>query len=178
MSSALLARVLFVRHASIGAVSPETLVAGLLIVVGIAGIVVPVLPGLILVLAGVAVWAVPRGDALGWAVLGIATGIVVLGSVAKYLLPGRRLRDSGVPGRTLAAGAVLGVVGFFVVPVVGLFLGFVLGVYLAELARLRGHGQAWPSTKHALTAVGWSIVIELFTGLLAAAVWIGGLVLS
>ncbi|GAA1325292.1 DUF456 domain-containing protein [Pseudonocardia xinjiangensis] len=158
--------------------TPETLVAALLIVVGIVGILLPVLPGLVLVLAGIAVWAVPRADALGWTVLGIATAIVVLGSVAKYLLPGRRLRDSGVPGRTIAAGAVLGVVGFFVIPVVGLLLGFVLGVYLAELARLRDNQQAWPSTRQALSAVGWSVVIELATGLLATAVWIGGLVIG
>ena len=31
--------------------------------------------------------------------------------------------------------------GFFVIPVVGLFLGFVLGVYLAELQRV-GRAQA------------------------------------
>ena len=158
--------------------SPETLVAAVLIVVGIAGILLPVLPGLILVFAGVAVWAVPRADALGWTVLGVATAIVVAGSVAKYLVPGRRLRDSGVPGHTIVAGGGLGVVGFFVIPVVGLFVGFVLGVYLAERARLREHAQAWPSTRGALAAVGWSIVIELLTGLLATGVWIGGLVLG
>ncbi len=157
--------------------TPETLVAALLVAVGIVGIVLPVLPGLVLVVAGVAVWAVPRGDAVAWTVLGVVVAIVVLGSVAKYLLPGRRLRDSGVPGRTLAAGAVLGVVGFFVIPVVGLFLGFVLGVYLAELARL-GRAGAWPSTRQALAAVGWSILIEMATGLLAAAVWIGALVFA
>ena len=151
-----------------------TVAAGVLVLVGIVGIVLPVLPGLVLVLAGIAVWAVPRGDAVAWTVLGVAVAIVVIGSVAKYLLPGRRLRDSGVPGRTIAAGAVLGVVGFFVVPVVGLFLGFVLGVYLAELARV-GRERAWPSTRQALAAVGWSIVIELATGLLAVAVWIGAL---
>ncbi|MEJ3657652.1 DUF456 domain-containing protein [Actinomycetes bacterium KLBMP 9759] len=155
-----------------------TLIAALLVVVGIIGIVVPVLPGLILVVAGIAVWAVPRGDALAWTVLGIAVAIVVAGSIAKYLLPGRKLRDSGVPGRTVAAGGVLGVVGFFVIPVVGLFLGFVLGVYLAELARLKDSSLAWPSTRRALAAVGWSILIELATGLLAAGVWVGALVLG
>jgi uncharacterized protein len=155
-----------------------TVVAALLVVVGIIGIVVPVLPGLVLVLAGIAVWAVTRADTVAWIVLGVAVAIVAVGSVVKYLLPGRRLRDSGVPGRTIAAGVVLGVVGFFVIPVVGLFLGFVLGVYLAELARLGGHERAWPSTRHALTAVGWSVVIELATGLLAAAVWIGALLFA
>jgi len=136
-----------------------------------------VLPGLVLVLAGIAVWAVPRGDAVGWTVLGIATLIVVLGSVAKYLLPGRRLREAGVPFRTLALGGVLGMIGFFVIPVVGLFLGFVLGVYLAERRRL-GTAAAGASTKAALRAVGLSIVIELVAGTLAAGCWVVGLVLT
>ncbi|MCW0216566.1 MAG: DUF456 domain-containing protein [Pseudonocardia sp.] len=155
-----------------------TLAAGLIIVVGLVGVVVAVLPGLVLVLAGVALWAVPRGDAVGWWVLGIAAGLLVLGTVAKYLLPGRALKDAGVPNRSLLAGGVLGIVGFFVVPVVGLFLGFVLGVYLAELARLKDGAAAWPSTTHALRAVGWSILIELAAGLLMAATWVVGLVVG
>ncbi|MFC4945517.1 DUF456 domain-containing protein [Pseudonocardia sp. GCM10023141] len=155
-----------------------TLVAALLIVIGIAGIVIPVLPGVIVVLAGIAVWSIPRGDAVGWWVLGISVAIVVVGSVVKYLVPGRKLRDAGVPGRTIVVGVVLGVVGFFVIPVVGLFIGFVLGVYLAELARLGSSSLAWPSARSALGAVGWSILIELFTALLATGVWIGGLIIA
>ena len=158
--------------------SVSIVIAAVLVVVGLVGIVVPVLPGLVLVVAGIAVWAVPRGDALAWTVLGVAVAIVVAGSVAKYLLPGKRLREAGVPGRTLALGAVLGIVGFFVVPIVGLFLGFVLGVYLGEYLRLKDNRQAWTSTRKALAAVGWSIVIELATGVLAAGVWVGALVLA
>jgi hypothetical protein len=69
------------------------------------------------------------------------------------------------------------VVGFFVIPVVGLFLGFVLGVYLAELRRV-GSAGAWPSTVHSLKAVGWSIVIELVFALLATWTWVVGVVLT
>lgn len=156
----------------------ETLLAGMLIAVGIIGVLVPVLPGLLLVLAGIAVWAVPRNDTVGWTVLGVAVLIVVLGSVAKYLLPGRRMREAGVPMRTLILGGVCGVLGFFLIPVIGLFLGFVLGVYVGELGRLGDRSRAWPATRRALAAVGWSILIELATGLLAAAVWVGGLVLG
>jgi uncharacterized protein YqgC (DUF456 family) len=153
-----------------------TLLAGLIVAVGIVGILLPILPGLILVLAGIAVWAVPRNDALGWWVLGIAVAIVVVGSIAKYLLPGRRMREAGVPTRSVVAGALLGIVGFFVIPVVGLFIGFPLGVFLAELARLHDSSKAWPSTRRALGAVGFSILLELATGLLAAGVWIGALI--
>src|SRR3954471_12530801 len=97
---------------------------GLAILVGLAGVVVPVLPGLVLVLAAILVWALERQDALGWAVLAGAAVVFAVGQVAKYLLPGRRLKDAGIPGRTTLAGVLLGVVGFFVVPVLGLPIGF------------------------------------------------------
>ena len=73
--------------------------------------------------------------------------------------------------------SALGVVGFFVVPVVGLFLGFVLGVYLAERRRL-GAAGAWPSTKASLRAVGLSILIELVAGVLAAGTWVVGVTVT
>lgn len=152
-----------------------TVVAALLVVVGIVGIVVPILPGLVLTWAGVALWALATRGVVGWSVFFAATLVVVLGSVVKYLLPGKKLRESGVPWSTIAAGGVLGVVGFFVVPVLGLVLGFLAGIYLAEMVRLGGHEQAWPSTKRALVLTGWSILIELATGLLTAAIWVGGM---
>ena len=153
-------------------------VVGLAIATGIVGIVIPVLPGALLAWAAIVVWAFAVGSATGWAVLAVATLVIGGAQVVKVLVPGRRLRDAGVPRRSIAAGLVLAIVGFFVIPVVGLFLGFVLGVYLSELSRLGDRSRAWPATRKALGAVGWSILIELATGLLAAAVWIGGLVLG
>jgi hypothetical protein len=76
-----------------------------------------------------------------------------------------------VPNRTLWVGGGVAILGFFVVPVVGLLLGFVLGALLAELARV-GSERAWPSTKAALRAVGLSVLLELITGLLAAVTWL------
>ena len=82
----------------------------------------------------------------------------------KYVVPGRRLKENEIPTSTLLLGGVLGVVGFFVIPVIGLVVGFVLGVYLAELNRV-GVDRAWPATMHALKAVGLSILIELVASL-------------
>lgn len=149
-----------------------------MILIGLVGIVVPVLPGLLLVWAGVTLWAVAENDATAWTVLVVATLVTAAGSIVKYLLPGRRLKESGVPWTTVALGAVTGVAGFFLVPVVGIVLGFVLGIFLAELLRLGSTAAAWPSTKQALAAVGWSILIELATALLVTGVWVVGLVLG
>jgi uncharacterized protein YqgC (DUF456 family) len=153
------------------------IVLALAIAVGLAGMLVPVLPGSLLVGAAVVVWAVDQGDATAWAVTSVALAMLVVGAVVKYLVPGRRLQRAGVPSTTLLIGAALGVVGFFVVPVIGLPLGFLLGVYLVEWRRL-GHREAWPATVHALAAVGLGILIELGFGTLAAITWAVGVVLT
>lgn len=143
-----------------------------LIAVGLVGVLVPVLPGLVLVWGAVAVWAFEVGSTRAWVVLGLATALLVVGSVVKYVVPGRRLRRAGVPWPSTALGGVLGLVGFFVIPVVGLVVGFVLGVYVAERLRLRSHQAAWRSTRHALAAAGWSLVIELAAGVAIALSWL------
>jgi uncharacterized protein YqgC (DUF456 family) len=154
-----------------------TTLTGLIMLIGLVGVVVPFLPGLVLVWGGVLLWAVLRHDGLGWATLAVATALLAAGTIAKYLLPGRKLRDAGVAWSTLLLGGALGVVGFFVIPVVGVVLGFVLGVYLAERLRVGG-AAAWPATRGALAAVGWSIAIELTAALLIVATWVGALALA
>ncbi|MBY6684755.1 DUF456 domain-containing protein [Rhodococcus sp. BP-149] len=149
---------------------------GLVVLIGLIGIVVPVLPGVVLIFAAIGVWAFVVGTASAWTVFGIATALLAASGVVKYLWPGRRLKTAGVPTRSIVAGGVVGIVGFFVVPVVGLFLGFPLGVYLAELPRARTSGSAWQSTVHATKAVGLSILVELFGALMAAGVWLGAVI--
>jgi uncharacterized protein YqgC (DUF456 family) len=152
----------------------EWLVA-LAIAVGVVGVVIPVLPGSLLVLGAILVWSLVESSTTGWAVFVVAVACVALGAIVKYVVPGRRLKQAGVPGSTLVLGGVLGVVGFFVIPVIGLLIGFVLGVYLAELNRV-GRERAWPATRHALKAVGLSMLIEMVACLLAATVWVVGVV--
>jgi uncharacterized protein YqgC (DUF456 family) len=147
-------------------------IVGLAIAVGIVGVVLPVLPGALLVWAAIAVWAIAVGSTTGWAALVAATLLIGGGQLVKYLVPGRRLRDAGVPRQSIVAGLVAAAVGFFVIPVVGFFVGFPLGVYVEERRRLAGHVSAWRSTREALRAMGLSIVIELSATVLAAGAWL------
>ena len=132
---------------------------------GLGGIVVPILPGLTLQVAAVILWAVAEGSPTGWAVAGVTVVLAAIATVLKYTRPGRRLKEAGVPTRVLAVAAAAAIVGFFVVPVVGAVLGFVLALYVYERARV-GRERAWPSTKTALIAIAQSIGIELAGGLL------------
>lgn len=150
-----------------------SVLAGLAILVGLAGIAVPVLPGLVLVWGSVLVWSLVARDAVAWGVLVISSALAISGWLLQYLIPGRRMRAAGVPNRSTLIGLVAGIVGFFVIPVLGLPVGFVAGVYLAELARV-GKGQAWDSTRAAVAAAMISYGIELTTGLLIAGAFVLG----
>ena len=154
-------------------------IAGVLIVAGVLGVILPIIPGLLLSWGGVLLWALlsDTGGAVKWLVLALATVIAAVGMVVKFLWPGRKLKGSGVPLPSLLAGGVLGLIGFFVVPVVGLILGFVLGIWLVERVRV-GAAQAWPSTKRALAAAGLSMLIEFTAALGVAVVWVFGLLAS
>ncbi|AXH95573.1 DUF456 domain-containing protein [Ornithinimicrobium avium] len=151
--------------------SAMEVVVALLMVVGIVGIVVPVLPGLLLVVAGVVLWALDERSTTGWVVLAVALAIYAAGLVLQWLVPGRRMRRAGVATSTLLVGVVTAVIMAFVIPVVGLFVGFPLGIFLVSLARTRDHREALRATGHALRAVGTNILIELTTAFLIVAVW-------
>jgi uncharacterized protein YqgC (DUF456 family) len=153
------------------------ILAGLVVLAGLVGIVVPVLPGLALQAVAVAFWAYEESNLTGWVVLGFVMALAVAATVLKYLFPGRRLRATGVPGWVLLSSVLVGIVGLFVIPVVGGPIGFVFTIYGFERAR-KGKALAWPSTKNALRAVLTSIGIELAGGFVIAIVFVGGALLT
>ena len=150
------------------------ILVALAIAVGIVGIIVPLLPGILLVYAAILIWAVVVHNVAGWVTLGVVTVLIGATTLIKYMWPMKRMRAADVRTRTLLAGAVLGIIGFFVIPVVGLIIGFVLGVYLAELASRHDQRVAWTSTKHALKGVALSVGVELAGALLATVAWAFG----
>jgi uncharacterized protein YqgC (DUF456 family) len=156
----------------------EIWVPAVLILIGLVGIVVPVLPGLLLVLGAVLLWAWEVSTPLGWGVFGISAALYAGGVALQYLVPGRRMRQAGVRTSTLDLAVALGIVGFFVVPVVGAAVGFVLGIYLVEHGRSRDARTAWNATKTALLAVVLSVGIELLAGLAITTTWVAGVLAS
>ncbi|MCU1701180.1 MAG: hypothetical protein JWR34_7243 [Mycobacterium sp.] len=144
----------------------------LAIAVGLVGILLPLMPGTVLVFGAILVWALFERTTVAWVTLGIVAALLAASLLVKYLWPMRRMKSADVGTLSLVAGAVLGIIGFFVVPVLGLVIGFVLGVYLAELAKRRDQRVAWTSTVHAIKGVALSVGVELAGGLLATVAWV------
>lgn len=156
----------------------ELLVA-VAMVVGLVGVVVPVLPGLLISWLAVLAWAVLDGG--GWVRWGtvVVVGLVALtGYVVSTLVPSRWTAQSGAPDWVVLAGAVGMVVGFFVIPVVGLVVGGVLGVWLAELARTKDVRRAWQVTVATLKGFGVAAAIQFLAGMVMIGCWLAGVVLS
>ena len=153
-------------------------VPAVLILIGMVGIVVPVVPGLLLCLAGVFLWALDARSTVGWAVFGGCAALYLAGLALQYAVPGRRLREAGVRRSTLVLAVLLGVVGFFVIPVVGAAIGFVGGIFLVELGHSQDRSAAWTSTRAALKAVFLSMGIELLAALAIAVTWVVGVLIS
>ena len=155
----------------------ESLLLGLVMLVGLLGVVVPLLPGTALILGAGVVWAafVVDDGATRWVVVAVMAALFLVGLVLKYALPGRHLAGR-LPRRTLLLGAAGAVLGFFVLPPLGLLIGGVAGVYVAEAQRDRA--TAWRSTVQVLTAIGLGVLAELAAGVLMVAAWLVGLVVT
>ena len=154
-----------------------SVITGVLLVIGALGTIFPILPGSILVIIGLLIWAIVIGGPVGWTVFGIGLLLRGSGMAASALLTGKRLKQREIPNRSILTGAVVGIVGAFVIPVVGLLLGFVLGLYASEWYRLRDPKQAWDASVVAMKSVGLGMLIEFACAGTAIAVWLVGLFL-
>jgi uncharacterized protein YqgC (DUF456 family) len=94
---------------------------------------------------------------------------------ASAVLTGRKLKQHSIPSRSVMVGIVLGVVGMFIIPVVGLFVGFAAGLLLSELLRTRVVSTALASSWAALKATGLGMIVEFGLACLAASTWVVGL---
>ncbi|MEV8567414.1 DUF456 domain-containing protein [Streptomyces sp. NPDC051322] len=150
----------------------QLLAVGLVMLLGLIGVLIPGVPGQAIVWAAVAWWALTDATGLAWGVLAGATAVLLLSQALRLLLA-RRPRQSGAPRRTVHIGGAAGIVGFFVVPVVGGIAGFVGGIYLAERARLGSHRAGRASTRTIMRGIGTSLLVRLFAALLVVGGWLG-----
>jgi uncharacterized protein YqgC (DUF456 family) len=155
-----------------------TVLVGLVMLVGLVGVLLPLLPGTALILAAGIGWAVlvVGEGTTRWVVVGAMTVLLLGGLVLKYALPGRSMAGR-LPRRTLVLGAVGAGVGFLLLPPLGLLLGGALGVYLGESQRSSDRAEAWRSTLQVLKAVGLGVLAELAAGVLMLGAWLVGVLL-
>jgi hypothetical protein len=151
-----------------------TIIAGVLLVVAAVGVVYPVLPGSLIAIVALIVWAVVVGSWAAWVAAIVGALLCAVGWSASAVLTGRRLRQLEVPGWSIAVAFAAGVAGMFLIPVVGLFVGFAVGLLVSEAARHKDVRRAFHYSFETLKAMGTGVLVELGMLCVAAAVWSAG----
>jgi len=153
-----------------------TVIAGLLLAVAALGTVIPVLPGSLLTLGTLLAWGWILGSGASWWSAGIGMAIALAGWSASTVLTGRNLKKQMIPRGSVFLAVALGIVGMFVVPVLGLFLGFGVGLLVGEYSRRRNLTEALRASGSALKAMGIGMVVEFGCAALASSVWMIGVI--
>jgi uncharacterized protein len=148
------------------------LLAVLLMSIGMVGVIVPMLPGLLLVWIATAGSLLLQGtDAVGWSVVALLTVFLLAGTAATIVLPARQGMQSGTARSSFGYAALGAFVGFFVVPVLGLVIGGLAGLLWGERQQRGGWEPALASTGRVLRAYGVGLLVELGLGLTMIVTW-------
>lgn len=152
---------------------------GLAMAVGLIGTLLPLLPGLPIIWAAALVYGMVESfKGAGAVTFTLITVLAVAGIAAGLVLPHQRVASRGAPVSTVGAGVALGIIGFFVIPVVGLVVGAVGGVLLAERARTGDWATAWTTTKDLLVGFGIGVAVEFAAGLAMIICWVAWVLLT
>ncbi len=131
-------------------------IAILFMIIGLIGVIIPVLPGTILIWLVVVVYALFAGvDSMGWSafiilnLMGLFTGTAVL------WLPFLGAKTTGASKRSMMLGAVGLIIGTIIMPLIGTVVGYGLGILLGEYHKQ----QDWNKAIHAALGgvAGWGI---------------------
>ena len=153
---------------------PVVILVAIAMVVGLIGTVVPVLPGVLLIwVAGLGYGLIEGFGGIGIAAFAVMTMLLGVGMAMSYVLPKRAGERGGAPTSSLRLGLVGAIVGFFVIPVLGLPIGGAAGVLLGEYSRLGSWPAAWTTTRAVIGGFGLAVLAEFGAGVAMVATWAG-----
>lgn len=110
-----------------------TLACLILLILGLVGTILPVLPGLLLSICGLLIYKFGTDAPLSMVYIWIFVALTAISTVLNYLIPAKTNRKYGGT-RWGSVGSITGtLVGLFFFPPFGFFIGMILGVFVGEL---------------------------------------------
>lgn len=146
------------------------------LLIGLVGLVIPVFPGLTVMWLGTLVYALLQNGAgqmtgWDWFLFGLITVLMVVGNIVDNLIIAYKMRDKYIPWSSIIWAFVIGIVAsLFFTPLVGL-VAAPLGLFMAELNRLKDRDAAIESTKAYMVGWGWAFGARFLIGLAILGFW-------
>ncbi len=145
------------------------------ILVGIVGIIVPILPGMLLVWFTVVVYAWRTGfEAVGWPTLIFITLIALVAGLSNIWLPLLGAKKTGAAKRAMFLGVVGAILGTFFIPLplLGTVIGYALGVFLGEFLKQRDLKLAFRASLGGVAGWGISTIVEICAAIFILVVFV------
>lgn len=139
----------------------------ILMIVGILGTLLPVLPGLIVCYIGLLILKFGANIEIPNAYLWVFGGITLLSLILEYLIPAKLAKKYG-GSRWGSIGSFLGsILGFFFIPMLfGFLIGMLLGAFIGELLHDKSDKKkAFNATKGAFIGFIMGTGFNLISGL-------------
>ena len=146
------------------------------LLVGLFGLIVPVFPGLTIMWLATLVYALIQNAAnkmtgWDWFAFVIITLLMIGGNVADNIIIARKMRDQYIPWSSILLAFAAGIVAsIFFTPLIGL-VASPLGLFLAELRRLKNRDDAISSTKAYMIGWGWAFGARFLIGMTMIGSW-------
>ena len=142
-----------------------------LMLLGMIGIIVPILPGIFLIWLGVALYVWQTGfEVISLSMFLLISFIVLFAGTSDLWLPYLGAKRTGAAKRSYLLSTLGALIGSFVFPIVGTIIGFVLGLFLGEYWKHQDTGTAVSVSWGGLKGWGIATIIQLVAG-----VWVIGL---
>jgi uncharacterized protein len=144
----------------------------LLMVMGLVTILIPILPGLMIMwLAAMAYGFVHGFSTTGIILMGIITLLAFGGMLVDNLLMGAGARKGGASWGTILAALLGGLLGTLFLPPFGGFILAPIAIFMLEYIRLRDVQKAWQALVGLATGFGASIIVRFLIGLAIIGLW-------
>jgi uncharacterized protein len=140
---------------------------------GLLGLVIPVLPGLVIIWVAALVYGLVDGFTWQTGILfAVMTVIMLVGNVIDNFIMGASARKQGASWVAIAIAMVLGILGSILLPPFGGLAAALLGLFGYEFFRLKDWRKALESTKSMAIGCGWSAVVRAGMGILMIGLWV------
>ena len=144
--------------------------------VGLAGLLVPIFPGLMVMWLATLIYALIQVSNesmhwFEWVLFAMITLLMIAGSVVDNIIIARRVRDKKVPWGSIILGYLAGILGsLFFTPLIGI-VAAPAGLFGAEYLRLRDPKIAFDSTRAWMTGWGITIALRVAIGAVMIGLW-------
>lgn len=146
------------------------------LLVGLLGLIVPVFPGLTIMWFATLIYAVIQRAAglmtgWDWFLFAAITVLMIFGNIIDNVIITYKMRDRFVPWSSIIWAFAAGLIAsLFLTPIVGL-IAAPLGLFMAEVSRLKDRDQAIQSTKAYMIGWGWAFGARFLIGLVMTGLW-------